>query len=255
MTAIIIDDGEKNHLLLKKLLSYCSVKVEILTSAYSIEEGIQQVKALNPDLIFLDIQFPNDRLGFELLEAFPEPRFQVVFISGYKVYGVNAVGFGALDYLVKPINLSLLDKALQKAEVRHSKRLFSQKQYDVLLDTFHRFNTTDKRPSRISISTQEGIFFREIKDIVRLEAKDSYTEIIFTPGQKDILASINLGEYELRFKSYPEFVRVHRSYMVNLNFVERYVKGDGGYLILKDGRSILVSRKYKDELMKRLLKF
>lgn len=251
MTAIIVDDGEINHRLLKKLLNYSSVKVKVIGSAYSIEEGIELVQQLNPDLIFLDIQFPNDRLGFELLDTFHTTNFQIIFVSGHKVYGVNAVGFGAIDYLLKPIKLASLVEALQKAQKRHQERIFSEKQYEVLLETFQRFNT-DKLPSRISISTQEGIFFKAIKDIVRFEAKESYTNIVFTPGQKGILASINLGEYEEKIRFYPEFMRVHRSHIVNLNYVDRYVKGDGGYLILKDGEIVYVSKKCKDELIERL---
>lgn len=253
MTAIIIDDGEMNHRLLKTLLGYCSVIVKVIGSAYSIEEGVQLIEEHKPDLVFLDIQFPNDRLGFELLDRLDTSTFQIVFVSGYKVYGVNAVGFGALDYLLKPIKLELLDEVLQKAQKRQEEKITSQKQYEVLLETFQRSNT-DKLPSRISISTQEGIFFKAIKDIIRFEAKESYTNIVFTPGQKGILASINLGEYEEKFKFYPEFMRVHRSYMVNLNYVEKYVRGDGGYLMLKDGEIVYVSKKYKDELIDRLSK-
>lgn len=254
MTAIIIDDGEKNHLLLKKLLSYCSVKVEILTSAYSIEEGIQQVKALKPDLVFLDIRFPNDRLGFELLEAFEAPPFQVVFISGFEKYAVNAVRFGALDYLVKPLKVEELEAVLQTAKWKQEERVSSQRQIQVLLEALQNLKE-EKLPTRISISTLEGIFFKEVKNIVRLEAKEGYTNIIFTEEQKGILASINLGEYEEQFKAYPEFMRVHRSYMVNLNYVESYIRSGGGYLILKDGRSVDVSKKYKEELMERLSTF
>lgn len=254
MTAIIIDDGEKNHPLLKKLLSYCSVEVEVVGSAYSIKDGIQQIEDLNPDLIFLDIEFPNNRLGFELLDAFEEPQFQVVFISGFEKYAVNAVRFGALDYLVKPVDIEDLEKVLQTAQRKYEEKISSQEQIQVMLEALQSLKE-EKLPTRIGISTQEGIFFKEVKNIVRLEAKEGYTNIVFTEGQKGILASINLGEYEEQFKSYPEFMRVHRSYMVNLNYVESYIRSGGGYLMLKDGRSVDVSKKYKEELMKRLLKF
>ncbi len=254
MTAIIIDDGVKNHPLLKKLLSYCSVEVDILASAYSIEEGIEQVKTLKPDLIFLDIQFPGGRLGFELLEAFEEPSFQVIFISGFEKYAVNAVRFGALDYLVKPIKVEKLEAVLQIAKRKQVERVSSQRQIQVLLEALQNLKE-EKLPTRISISTLEGVFFKEVKNIVRLEAQEGYTNIIFTEEQKGILASINLGEYEEQFKAYPEFMRVHRSYMVNLNYVESYIRSGGGYLILKDGRSVDVSKKYKEELMERLSTF
>mgnify|MGYP000070412258 CR=1 FL=1 len=251
MRAVIIDDGPKNHTLLKELLILCDQRVEIVGSAYDIEQGILMVKELQPNLIFLDIEFPAERLGFEVLDALADSNFQVIFISGHKKYGVNAVRFGALDYLLKPIALDRLKEALQKARQKHNANATTQMQFEVLLEAFHRFNEK-KLPSRIGISTQDGIFFKEVKDIIRLEAKESYTNIIFTPGQKGILASINLGEYEEQFKSYPEFMRVHRSSMVNLNYVDVYVKSDGGYLKLKNGESVDVSKKYRNELIQRL---
>ncbi|MBX2877386.1 MAG: LytTR family DNA-binding domain-containing protein [Saprospiraceae bacterium] len=251
MKTLIIDDLPKNHSILKELLRHCNQQVELVGSAYSIEEGIKMVEELDPDLLFLDIQFPKARLGFELLEAFEEFKFQVIFVSGHPKHGVNAVRFGALDYLLKPIALDRLQEALRKAKKQFLKKQSTATQFQVLLEAFYELKGK-KLPSRIGISTQDGIFFKEVKDIVRLEAKESYTNIVFTPGQKEILASINLGEYEEQFKSYPEFMRVHRSYMVNLKYVEVYVKADGGYLKLKNGEEVDVSRRYRDELIARL---
>lgn len=251
MKTLIIDDLPKNHSMLKGLLHHCDEQIELVGSAYGIEEGIKMVRELEPDLLFLDIQFPEERLGFELLEAFEEAPFQVIFVSGHQEHGVNAVRFGALDYLLKPIALDRLKGAVQKAKKQHVKKQSAEAQIQILLDAFHKMNGK-KRPSRIGISTVDGIFFKEVKDIVRLEAKESYTNIVFTPGQKEILASINLGEYEAQFKRYPEFMRVHRSSMVNLNYVEVYVKSDGGYLKLKNGEAVDVSKRYRDELIARL---
>ncbi len=251
MKTLIIDDLPKNHIVLKGLLQHCDEQIELAGSAYGIEEGIKLVKELEPDLLFLDIQFPGGRLGFELLEAFEEVPFQVIFVSGHDEYGVNAVRFGALDYLLKPIALDRLQEALQKARKQYLKQQTAQTQIQILLEAFHKMNS-EKRPSRIGISTVDGIFFKEVKDIVRLEAKESYTNIVFTPGQKEILASINLGEYEEQFKPYPEFMRVHRSSMVNLRFVDVYVKSDGGYLKLRNGEAVDVSKRYRDELIARL---
>lgn len=251
MKTLIIDDVPKNHLILKGLLRYCDQQVELIGSAYSIEEGIKMVREHDPDLLLLDIQFPGERLGFELLEAFKDAKFQVIFVSGHREHGVNAVRFGALDYLLKPIALERLQEALQKAMKQYLKKQTAETQIQVLLEAFYEMKG-EKLPSRIGISTQDGIFFKEVKDIVRLEAKESYTNIVFTPGQKQILASINLGEYEEQFKPYPEFMRVHRSNMVNLKYVDVYVKADGGYLKLKNGEEVDVSKRYRDELITRL---
>lgn len=251
MRALIIDDSPKNHSTLKKLLHHGDQQIDLVGSAYSIEEGITMVKELDPDLLFLDIQFPERRLGFELLQAFEEAKFQVIFVSGHHKHGVDAVRFGALDYLLKPINPDRLQEALKQARKYYLKKQTPEAQIEVLLEAFHEMKG-EKLPSRIGISTQDGIFFKEVKDIVRLEAQESYTNIIFTPGQKEILASINLGEYEEQFKPYPEFMRVHRSNMVNLNYVDVYVKADGGYLKLKNGEEVYVSKRYRDKLIERL---
>ena len=251
MRALIIDDSPKNHSTLTKLLRHGDQQIDLVGSAYSIEEGIKMVEELDPDLLFLDIQFPEERLGFEVFEAFEDAKFQVIFVSGHHRYGVNAVRFGALDYLLKPIDPGRLQEALQKARKYYLKQQTPAAQFQVLLEAFHEMKG-ERLPSRIGISTQDGIFFKEVKDIVRLEAQESYTNIVFTRGQKEILASINLGEYEEQFKSYPEFMRVHRSNMVNLRYVEVYVKADGGYLKLRNGEEVDVSKRYRDELIERL---
>ncbi len=253
MKTLIIDDLPENHSVLRELLQHCDPRIELVGSAYDLEEGVKMVKEFDPDLVFLDIQFPGERLGFELLETFNETKFQVIFVSGHLEHGVEAVRFGALDYLLKPIALNRLQEALQKARKQYLKKQKVDIQFQFLLEAFHEMKD-EKPPSRIGISTQDGIFFKEVKDIVRLEAQESYTNIVFTRGQKEILASINLGEYEQQFKSYPEFMRVHRSYMVNLTYVDVYVKADGGYLILKNGEEVDVSKRYRDELITRLSK-
>lgn len=253
MKAIIVDACPKSHKELRELLTDYRQEVQIVDAAYGIEEGITLVKKLEPSLLFLGVEFPNKRLGFELLEAFESVDFQIIFISEQEKNGAAAVRFGALDYLLKPLVLKRLQRAVRKAKQKQLERLNAERKVQEFVDTLLRL-TEEKLPKRIGISTQEGIFYKEVKDIIRLEAKESYTNIVFTPGQKEILASINLGEYEAQFKPYPQFMRVHRSNLVNLDYVEVYVKSDGGYLRLKNGESVDVSRKYRDELIQRLAK-
>lgn len=253
MKAIIVDACPKSHEELRECLTCCEQEVEVIDTAFNIDEGITLVNNLHPDLIFLGVEFPNKRLGFELLESFNPIEFQIIFISDQEKNGADAVRFGALDYLLKPLASIRLQQAVRKAEEKHWAQLSAKRQAQDLVDAILRLNE-EKLPRRIGISTQEGIFYKEVKDIIRLEAKESYTNIVFTPGQKEILASINLGEYEAQFKPYRQFMRVHRSNLVNLDYVEVYVKSDGGYLRLKNGESVDVSKRYRDELIQRLSK-
>lgn len=253
MKAIIVDPCPKSHEKLRELLINNEQEIQIIDSAYSMDEGFISVKELDPDLLFLGVEFPEGRLGFELLESLEPIDFQLIFISAQEKNGAAAVRFGALDYLLKPIALTALRWAVGKARQKHLEKLSVRRQTQDLMDALLRL-TEEKLPSRIGISTQEGIFYKEVKDIIRLEAKESYTNIVFTPGQKEILASINLGEYEAQFKPYRQFMRVHRSNLVNLNYVEVYVKSDGGYLRLKNGESVDVSKRYRAELIQRLAK-
>lgn len=251
MKAVIIDDEIASHKNLENLVAYCSTKVQFIGNAYNLHDGQKLIDQLQPELVFLDISFANGQLGFELLNHYSEPTFQVVFMSAHSEFALQAVRFGALDYLLKPLDPDLLEDVLAVASRKVNENFSSTRQLEIMMDAIHKLQN-QALPSRITISTSEGMIFKEVSDIVRFEAKDGYTSIVFTKGQKNILASINLGEYEEHFNSYPEFVRVHRSHMVNLKYVDRYIKSDGGYLLLYDGKTVNVSKGYKENLINSL---
>lgn len=254
MKAIIIDDEIATHKSLEKLLASYSINLTIVGKAYDLASGKQLIDECQPQLVFLDISFPNGQLGFDLLLHYPNPSFQLIFMSASSEYALQAVRFGALEYLLKPIDPDLLKKVIAIAARRLQEQNSYKQQLKVMMEAIQKLQHKEL-PTRITISTSEGIFFKAVEDIVRFEAKEGYTSIVFTEGQKNILASINLGEYEEQFRSYPEFVRVHRSHMVNLKYVDRYIKSDGGYLLLHDGQSVLVSKGYKNRLIDRMEDF
>lgn len=249
MKAIIIDDEEQSHLVLTNLLTKNHMNIDLIGHAYNVEEGVKLIQQKQPELVFLDVEMP-DGTGFDLLQYFAPPNFNIIFTTGYNKYAHAAIRFGALDYLLKPIIEEELQEAINRAKNRKAEKI-AQLQIQILTESLASLQQK-QLPTRLAISTMDGIIYKQVKDIVRLEAKQNYTEITFANSDKKILVSINLGEYEEQFKAYPEFMRVHRSHLVNLRYVERYKKGNGGHILLKNKQVILISKRYKENLMKKL---
>lgn len=251
MKAVIIDDEHRSHEVLRELLSRYHPDVEVLASGYNVKEGLELVRKHRPDLVFLDVEMP-DGLGFDLLEQIGKPDFFVIFVTGYEKYAITAIKFGALDYLVKPVQAEALREAVLRAKEEELEKI-SREQMQLTLEAYRQLFKKEL-PTRLSISTSDGILYKLVKDVIRLEAQQNYTQFVLREGREKILASINIGEYEEQFEPYEGFMRVHRSHLVNLSYVEKYVKSGGRHLVMSDGTAVPVSRMYRDELEKRLEK-
>lgn len=251
MKAVIIDDEHQSHDVLRNLLSRNHPDIEVLASGYNVKEGVALISEHRPDLVFLDIEMP-DGLGFDLLEQVGNLDFFVIFVTGYEKYAITAIKFGALDYLVKPVTPEALREAILKAKEKKLEKI-SREQMQLTLEAYRKL-FKQELPTKLSISTSEGIIFKLVKDIIRLEAQQNYTQFVLRQGREKILASINLGEYEEQFEPYEGFMRVHRSHLVNLSYVEKYVKSGGRHLVMSDGATVPVSRMYRDKLEKQLEK-
>jgi two-component system LytT family response regulator len=249
MKIIIVDDEMQSHKVLSSLITSHHPDLHIMASGYNVQEGLELVEKYKPDLVFLDIEMP-DGLGFDLLKKIGKPNFKVIFITAHEHYALSAIKFGALDYILKPVSPEELKQAITKAREKVHENI-SQQQLQVLFDTIHNFQER-KLPTRICISTSEGIFYKLVKNIIRLEAQQNYTAFSIADATRKILASINIGEYVEQFDPYVQFMKVHRSHLVNLEYVDKYVKADGGYLVMKDGSSVSVSRPFREELLERL---
>lgn len=248
MKAIIVDDELQSQRVLKELLAQNHPEVEIAASGGSVEEGYQLIRQHEPEVVFLDIEMP-DGLGFDLLKRFTDYKFQVIFITGHNEYAITAIKFGALDYLLKPVSAEELAIALQKAS-KALKEKISEDQIQILLETLQNFEAR-KLPTRIAISTLKGIDYKPVKDIVWLQANENCTWFHMRSEPKNILATINIGEYVTQFERYREFMRVHRSNLVNLFYVNKFVKGDS-CLVMEGGAEVSVSRPFREELLERL---
>lgn len=248
MKAIIVDDEPQSHVVLRNFIAHDHPDLNIVASGHNVDEGLKLIREYHPELVFLDIEMP-DGLGFDLLKNFDNPEFNVIFITAHNKYAISAIRFGALDFLLKPLSRELLWEALERVREKHREQL-SIEQWKIAFETFQKIKEK-KLPSRMSVSTHAGIFYIPVEDIVRFEAQVNQTEIFYTSSKKRLIASVNLGEYEEQFEPYPQFMRVHRSTIVNLLMVERFDKSEGS-LELRDGSKVFVSRMYKDELMRRM---
>jgi two-component system, LytTR family, response regulator len=240
--AIIIDD-EKHccDSLSWQLEKYCP-EIKLAAVCNSATDGIEQIKAQDPQLVFLDVEMPGGS-GFEMLEKIREFHFNIIFTTAFDQYALRAIKFGALDYLMKPIDKDELKTAVEKYNKQGGQ--ISIQQLTALLT--HTRKNTDHAFQKIALHTLHSFELVSIVDILFCESNSNYTNVHLKTG-KNIVVSKTLKEIEELLNG-PPFFRVHHSYLVNLQFAIRYIKGEGGTLVLLNEISIPVSRNKKEELL------
>ncbi len=242
ITAIIIDDEAKGRLALReKLLAYCP-QIKLLAEATNGQEALMLIQHHKPQLIFLDIEMPRMN-GFEMLNELREKNFHIIFTTAYDQYAIKAIKYAAFDYLLKPIDIEELKTAIEKIDAKENNQ--TKKQVELLQQNMQH---PKKQLNKLAIPTLEGLLFFDINDIIHLEANSNYTFIYFSDKSK-ITASKTLKEFE---DILPEsiFFRTHHSHLINLNYIKRYIKGDGGQIELQNGNYVDVSRRKKEEFLK-----
>lgn len=244
INAIIIDDERHSCDALKMLLGKCCQQVHVTAICYSGEEGIRKINELRPQLVFLDIEMPHMN-GFQMLEQLPKIDFEIIFTTSYDQYAITAFKFSALDYLLKPVDREELEKAVQRVSKKINPPV--SQQLEILLQ---KINQPAITVQRIALPTMQGLEFVPVESILHCSSSNNYTEFFLT-DKKKLLVSRTLKEVEDMLADH-SFLRVHNSYIVNLNAVTRYIKGEGGYLVMTDGSTIDVSRSRKEMLMQRL---
>ncbi len=244
-TCIIIDDEPNNVSNLQAILRDHCGSIHVAGTANNAVDGAALIHQLKPNLIFLDIQMPG-KSGFDMLRDFPSPDFEVVFITAYDQYGIQAIKFSALDYLLKPINITELKQAIEKARQRLSAKGKDQKLENLLAY----IQQEKKEVPKIALPTLNEIRYVKIDEVIRCEASDNYTTF-FTTGEQ-ILVCKTLKEFVELLQPH-HFVRTHQSHLININFVKSLLKEDGGALLLKDNAKIPISRLNKD-MVKNALK-
>jgi len=245
LKAIIVDDEPHCCKTLESLLKRYCPEVSIIATCANGADALKAIQALNPNLVFLDVEMPKMN-GFEMLEQLPEINFHLIFVTSYDAYALKAIRFSAIDYLLKPVDREELQAAVQKVVKRVQTPL--PEQLKIILEKIqHPASASNK----IALPTMEGLQMIAVESIISCEADDNYTKLMLKNNKK-IVVSCTLRVIEELLEDH-SFIRVHRSFVVNLHEIEKYVKGDGGYLIMSDGSEILISRNKKEELLKKLL--
>ena len=244
MTAVIIDDETRNIKLMKSMIGKFCPQVNLIGEATNGKTGQELIRQKKPELVFLDIEMPYGN-GFDLLNALMPIEFEVIFVTAFDKYVLQALKYSALDYLLKPINIDELRSAVQNAVLRIRRNSVNQ-QLNNLLDNFKKQESGLKK---IAIPTADGFDFILIDNIIRCEALGAYTKIHINNSKK-IVVSMSLKDYEAIL---PEdiFFRIHNSHLINLNYVKKYNRGRGGFIELDDGSVIEVATRRKDEFLKR----
>ncbi len=244
ITATIVDDEPHSCEALATLLERYCPDVKVLDICYSAASALSSINEQKPQLLFLDIEMPH-MSGFEMLRELPNIDCQLIFTTSYDQYAIKAIRFSALDYLLKPIDIEELQTAVKKA-VNNIRYPLTQ-QIAILLQ---KLNHPTVSVNKIAIPTMNGLQMVSVDSIISCASDRNYT-VLFLKSKQKIIASRTLKDIEEMLEDY-SFVRVHHSYLVNLNEVEKYIKGEGGYLLMSDQTTVDVSRSRKEILLKKL---
>ncbi|SMO77953.1 two component transcriptional regulator, LytTR family [Chryseobacterium rhizoplanae] len=240
--SIVVDDEQESRETLLRFLSKYCPDVEIVGQADSVNEAVEVIRGISPELVFLDVNMPIEN-GFKLFEKISDINFYTVFVTAYDQYAVEAFKHHAVDYLLKPIVIHEL-----MITVNRVSKLLEDKNKIQQLSALLQYIKTPVEQTKIALPTLEGLIYVHTMDIVRLQADDNYTSLYFKGGKK-MLVSHTLAYFEDALKE-QGFVRIHHQHLINLQHVEKYIRGRGGYIIMSDDTSLQVSQRKKDEFLR-----
>lgn len=246
LRTILIDDEQRALDLLRLMIEENFPTVKVVADARSVADGIRLIEEHQPDAIFLDIMMP-DGTGFQLLEKIDYSRIQVVFTSAYEQYGVKAFEYAAIHYLLKPLCVDELGQAIARLIQRNPEQSLSDFQLAALR------HSAGKQAQKLALPNQHGFDMIQIDDLIRCEADHGYTRFVLT-SRPELIVSKPIHVYE-RLLADHHFFRAHRKHLINLNFVNAFVKGKPGHVVMQDGSSLEVSVRRREELLLELEQF
>lgn len=246
LKSIIVDDEAKSGESLRILIEEFCEGVTVCALCKTVDEGIAAIREHQPDVVLLDIQMQRET-GFDLLEKIGNVNFEVIFTTAHSEYAIKAFRFSAVDYLLKPIDLEELKSSLMKVSKKLSPGITAR-----LQQLMRNLKETSGENYKLALPTSDGLFFVKVSSIVYCEASSNYTEIFTDDGRKHIV-SRTLKEYDEMLSDY-NFYRIHNSYLINLNAVKKYIRGEGGSVVMVTGQSLDVSKRKKDGFLARIAK-
>lgn len=245
-TSVIIDDERKSRETLQKIIErYFPNQISIVYLASNVQEGVAAINKYNPRLVFLDIEMPGEN-GFKLFDYFTSYNFEVIFTTAYKQYAIDAIKYSALDYLLKPINYIDLKDVLKRLEEKKDK-LTPNAQIEAFLSNM---NANSAEFNKIALPTMEGYELERVNNIVYCQAEENYTKIV-TNRNEAILVAKTLKNIENLLPD-KMFFRIHKSYLVNLNYIKSYSKVQGYKITLENGVKLDVATRRNDEFLRAL---
>jgi two-component system, LytTR family, response regulator len=245
MTAIIVDDEKHCREVIQHLLQKYCAEITVVASCASGNEALLYIEKVSPDILFLDIEMPGMN-GFELIEKIPHPGFEIIFTTAYNEYAIKAIKHSALDYLLKPVDKDELIQAVQRAKSHQS--ILAAQRVNNLVQLLNAKNN-----KRFAVPSSEGLIMVDTDNIVYCESDSAYCKIFFNNNPKPLLISKTLKEVE-DVLSPTDFCRIHNSYLINLKAVQRYIRGEGGEVVLNNGQHLPVSRTRKQDFLSLLEK-
>jgi two-component system, LytTR family, response regulator len=243
LRAIITDDEPNSRNALRQKLNNHCPQVTVIAEFEDGEQALAGIPLLQPDLVFLDVEMPRMN-GFTLLQNLQYRDFELIFTTAYDHYAVKAIRFSALDYLVKPVEIADLKDAVAKAAEKRAQGNHNER----LATLLQNMSTGQQAPQRIAIPSMEGIQFVNLADILYVEANSNYTRF-YLDGNRCLTVSKTMKDFEELLPA-TSFVRIHHSHIINKNQIEKYIRGEGGQVVMKNGAVLDVSRRKKDDFLK-----
>jgi two-component system, LytTR family, response regulator len=246
ITCIAIDDEKRALETFQKMADrYFPTRLKVIGLASSVRDGAKLIKEVNPDVVFLDIEMPVEN-GFKLFEYFEEITFVVVFLTAYKHYAIDAIRYSAFDYLLKPLDVEDLGRVVNRFEKNHPGNQQTERIHTLLSN----INAASEIQNKIALPTLSGYRMERIDNIVYCQADENYTQIYTSSGESILVSRTLKAVEELLPAAY--FYRIHKSYLVNLNFVKEYTRAEGHHIHLDNGVKLEVATRRQDEFMKLL---
>lgn len=240
---VIVDDESKAREILTEMVKLYCPDILLVGQAQDVTSAFQLINKVQPDLVLLDIKMP-DGSGFDLLNKFDTINFKVIFITAHEEYAIKAFRFSALDYLLKPIDPSDLTNAIEKISAPVTGANMNE-QFETFKDNY--YNNENNSEKRIILKTSQNIYIVSLKDVIRCQSEKNYTYFYFTNRER-IIVSKTLKDFEDILTDF-NFMRVHRSHLINLKYIDRFEKNEGGIVIMTDGSKVEVSHRKKDALL------